>query len=54
MEYNSQEEYETITGDLGMLREWKDGVPRGAYEVRASYGPALGPSQELGTFASSP
>uniref|UniRef100_A0A061QS26 Alpha-1,3-mannosyl-glycoprotein 2-beta-N-acetylglucosaminyltransferase n=2 Tax=Tetraselmis sp. GSL018 TaxID=582737 RepID=A0A061QS26_9CHLO len=30
--YGSQEEYEGITGKLGMLREWKDGVPRGAYE----------------------
>uniref|UniRef100_A0A7S1SHF8 Alpha-1,3-mannosyl-glycoprotein 2-beta-N-acetylglucosaminyltransferase n=1 Tax=Tetraselmis chuii TaxID=63592 RepID=A0A7S1SHF8_9CHLO len=30
--YNSQESYEAITGKLGMLREWKDGVPRGAYK----------------------
>eukprot|EP00873_Tetraselmis_striata_P034777 jgi/Tetstr1/455041/TSEL_041897.t1 len=30
--YDSQETYEAITGKLGMLREWKDGVPRGAYK----------------------
>ena len=29
--YNSQEHYESITEALGMLREWKDGVPRGGY-----------------------
>ncbi|KAK9802802.1 hypothetical protein WJX73_008081 [Symbiochloris irregularis] len=31
LEYDSQEHYEKITGQLQMLREWKDGIPRGAY-----------------------
>eukprot|EP01026_Neomeris_dumetosa_P073550 TRINITY_DN7582_c0_g1_i3.p1 TRINITY_DN7582_c0_g1~~TRINITY_DN7582_c0_g1_i3.p1 ORF type:complete len:551 (+),score=89.84 TRINITY_DN7582_c0_g1_i3:831-2483(+) len=31
LEFNSQEQYEAHTLALGMLREWKDGVPRGAY-----------------------
>mmetsp|Transcript_38036 Transcript_38036/g.107451 ORF Transcript_38036/g.107451 Transcript_38036/m.107451 type:complete len:572 (+) Transcript_38036:324-2039(+) len=30
--YFSQQQYEEITGKLGMLREWKNGIPRGAYE----------------------
>ena len=29
--YDSQEHYETLTQALSMLREWKDGVPRGGY-----------------------
>lgn len=30
--YRSQGEYEDATGALGMLQEWKDGVPRAAYQ----------------------
>ncbi|KAK9812907.1 hypothetical protein WJX72_005613 [[Myrmecia] bisecta] len=30
--YDSQEHYEAITAVFGMLREWKDGVPRAAYK----------------------
>ena len=29
--YDSQEHYEGITQAMSMLREWKDGVPRGGY-----------------------
>ncbi|KAL4439675.1 hypothetical protein ABPG75_002676 [Micractinium tetrahymenae] len=31
LRYSSQQHYEKITGRLRMLREWRDGVPRGAY-----------------------
>ncbi|EFN51809.1 hypothetical protein CHLNCDRAFT_8691, partial [Chlorella variabilis] len=31
LRYDSQQAYEALTGKLRMLREWRDGVPRGAY-----------------------
>ncbi|KAI3434434.1 hypothetical protein D9Q98_002511 [Chlorella vulgaris] len=31
LRYSSQQHYESLTGKLRMLREWRDGVPRGAY-----------------------
>ncbi|KAL4450561.1 hypothetical protein ABPG77_000917 [Micractinium sp. CCAP 211/92] len=31
LRFSSQQHYEKITGRLRMLREWRDGVPRGAY-----------------------
>lgn len=42
LRYSSQQHYEKITGRLRMLREWRDGVPRGAYRgvvaVRNTHG----------------
>lgn len=31
--YSDQKQYERITGLLRMLKEWKDGIPRGAYHM---------------------
>jgi GNT-I family len=31
--YSSQRDYERLTGQLKMLREWKDGIPRGSYHM---------------------
>ncbi len=32
LRYDSQEHYERVGGGFGMLLEWRDGVPRGAYK----------------------
>jgi hypothetical protein len=32
LQYDSQEHYEELTSPFGMLLEWRDGIPRGAYQ----------------------
>jgi hypothetical protein len=32
LRYDSQEHYERVAASFGMLLEWRDGVPRGAYK----------------------
>ncbi len=43
LRYDSQEHYERLAAGFGMLQEWRDGVPRGAYNgtVRAPGPPCL-------------
>ena len=41
--YDSQEHYEGITQALSMLREWKDGVPRGGYHGVVTILPNVSP-----------
>ncbi len=40
LQYDSQPHYEQLAAPFGMLLEWRDGVPRGAYRGVVSRSPA--------------